>query len=156
RSASPLYFSCRQERVRAEQYDVFVEEFITAATDRWPHVLLQWEDFAKANATRLLERYRDRLCSFNDDVQGTAAVATGTLLSAIEVTGVPLTEQRIPIVGAGSAGCCIAGLLMAAMVEAGVDAKVAVRRFFLVDQDGLLIERTNSINGLQNTLVQDS
>ena len=109
--------------MRGEEYDVFVEEFVTAVTERWPHVLLQWEDFAKANATRLLERYRDRLCTFNDDIQGTAAVATGTLLSAIGVTGVPLTEQRIAIFGAGSAGCGIAGLLMAAMVEAGVDAE---------------------------------
>ena len=94
---------------------------------RWPHVLLQWEDFAKANATRLLDRYRDRLCTFNDDIQGTAAVATGTLLSAIGVTGVPLAEQRIAIFGAGSAGCGIAGLLMAAMVEAGVPAAEAAR-----------------------------
>ena len=109
--------------MRGEEYDEFVEEFVTAVTERWPHVLLQWEDFAKANATRLLERYRDRLCTFNDDIQGTAAVATGTLLSAIDVTGVPLTEQRIAIFGAGSAGCGIASLLMAAMVEAGVDAK---------------------------------
>ncbi len=75
---------------------------------RWPRVLLQWEDFAKNNATRMLERYRDRLCTFNDDVQGTAAVATGTLLSAINVTGVPLTEQRVAVLGAGSAGCGIA------------------------------------------------
>ena len=101
RLADPLYVGWRHERVRGEEYDVFVEEFITAATDRWPHVLLQWEDFAKSNATRLLDRYRDRLCTFNDDIQGTAAVATGTLLSAIGVTGVPLTEQRIAIFGAG-------------------------------------------------------
>src|SRR6201992_3507793 len=105
RLADPLYVGWRHERVRGEEYDVFVEEFITAATDRWPHVLLQWEDFAKSNATRLLDRYRDRLCTFNDDIQGTAAVATGALLSAIAVTGVPLTEQRIAVVGAGSAGC---------------------------------------------------
>ena len=111
-------------------------------------MLLQWEDFAKANATRLLERYRDRLCTFNDDIQGTAAVATGTLLSAIAVTGVPLTEQRIAIFGAGSAGCGIAGLLMAAMVEAGVDAKAAAQRFFMVDQDGLLVEGMNAITGV--------
>jgi malate dehydrogenase (oxaloacetate-decarboxylating) len=82
-------------------------------------VLLQWEDFAKNNATRMLERYRDRLCTFNDDVQGTAAVATGTLLSAINVTGVPLTEQRIAVMGAGSAGCGIASLIRKAMRDAG-------------------------------------
>src|SRR6187200_3229256 len=140
-----LYTGWRHERVRGEEYDVFVEEFITAATERWPHVLLQWEDFAKANATRLLDRYRNRLCTFNDDIQGTAAVATGTLISAIGVTGVPLTEQRIAIFGAGSAGCGIAGLLMAAMVEAGVDAKTAAKRFYMVDQDGLLVEGMNSI-----------
>ena len=118
----------------------------TAVTERWPHVLLQWEDFAKDNATRLLERYRDRLCTFNDDIQGTAAVATGTLLAAINVTGVPLTEQRIAIFGAGSAGmrhrraCCCA-----AMVEAGCRARRRRQRFYLVDRDGLLVEGMNGI-----------
>src|SRR3954470_22510369 len=155
RLADPLYVGWRHERVRGEEYDVFVEEFITAATDRWPHVLLQWEDFAKSNATRLLERYRDRLCTFNDDIQGTAAVATGTLLSAIAVTGVPLTEQRIAIVGAGSAGCGIAGLLMAAMVEAGLSAKDAAKRFYMVDMDGLLVEGMNTIVPFQKPFVHD-
>lgn len=155
RLADPLYLGWRHERVRGEEYDVFVEEFITAATERWPHVLMQWEDFAKSNATRLLERYRDRLCSFNDDIQGTAAVATGALLSAIAVTGGPLTEQRIAIFGAGSAGCGIAGLLMAAMVEAGVGAAEAAKRFYMVDQDGLLIEGMNALTGFQKPFVQD-
>jgi len=155
RLADPLYVGWRHERVRGEEYDVFVEEFITAATDRWPHVLLQWEDFAKSNATRLLERYRDRLCTFNDDIQGTAAVATGTLLSAIGVTGVPLTEQRIAIFGAGGAGCGIAGLLMAAMIEAGVDPKTAASRFYMVDQGGLLVEGMNAIVSFQKPFLQD-
>ena len=154
RLADPLYIGWRHERVRGEEYDVFVEEFITAATERWPHVLLQWEDFAKSNATRLLDRYRDRLCSFNDDIQGTAAVATGTLLSAIGVTGVPLADQRIAIFGAGSAGCGIAGLLMAAMVEMGVAPADAAKRFFMVDQDGLLLEGMNSIVGFQRPFLQ--
>ena len=110
--ADPLYVGWRHERVRGQEYDDFVEAFVTAVAKRWPHVLLQWEDFARNNATRLLERYRDRLCTFNDDIQGTAAVAAGTLLSAINVTGVPLTEQRIAVLGAGSAGCGIAGLLL--------------------------------------------
>src|SRR6201985_1126423 len=103
--ADPLYVGWRHERVRGQDYDDFIEAFVTAVIKRWPRVLLQWEDFAKNNATRLLERYRDRLCTFNDDVQGTAAVATGTLLAAINVTGVPLTEQRVAVLGAGSAGC---------------------------------------------------
>src|SRR5882757_1199255 len=155
RLADPLYVGWRHERIRGEEYDAFVEEFITAATDRWPHVLLQWEDFAKSNATRLLERYRDRLCTFNDDIQGTAAVATGTLLSAIGVTGVPLTGQRIAIFGAGGAGCGIAGLLMAAMIEAGVEPKTAASRFYMVDQDGLLVDGMNAIISFQKPFLQD-
>jgi malate dehydrogenase (oxaloacetate-decarboxylating) len=93
--ADPLYIGWRNERVRGQQYDDFIEAFVSAVVKRWPHVLLQWEDFAKNNATRMLERYRDRLLTFNDDIQGTAAVATGALLSAINVTGVPRTEQRV-------------------------------------------------------------
>ena len=122
--------------------------------ERWPHVLLQWEDFAKGNATRLLDLYRDRLCTFNDDIQGTAAVATGTLLAAIAVTSVPLTEQRIAIFGAGSAGCGIAGLLMAAMIDAGLGANEAARRFFMVDQEGLLVEGMSSLAPFQRPFVQ--
>jgi malate dehydrogenase (oxaloacetate-decarboxylating) len=155
RLADPLYVGWHHERVRGPQYDDFVEAFVSAAMERWPHVLLQWEDFAKANATRLLDRYRDRLCTFNDDIQGTAAVATGTLLAAIAVTGVPLTEQRIAIFGAGSAGCGIAGLLLAAMVEAGLDASEAARRFFMIDQEGLLVEGMNSIVPFQTPFVKD-
>jgi malate dehydrogenase (oxaloacetate-decarboxylating) len=154
RLADPLYIGWHHERVRGQEYDDFIEEFASAAMTRWPHVLVQWEDFAKANATRLLERYRDRLCTFNDDIQGTAAVATGTLLSAIAVTGVPLTEQRIVVFGAGSAGCGIAGLLLAAMIEAGLDPGEARRRFYMIDQDGLLIEGMNAITSFQDRFVQ--
>jgi malate dehydrogenase (oxaloacetate-decarboxylating) len=150
----PLYVGWHHERVRGQDYDDFIEEFVAAVRERWPHVLLQWEDFAKANATRLLAHYRDRLCTFNDDIQGTAAVATGTLLSAIAVTGVPLTEQRIAIVGAGSAGCGIAGLLLAAMVEAGLPAAEAARRFYMVDQEGLLVEGMNAIAPFQQPFLQ--
>jgi malate dehydrogenase (oxaloacetate-decarboxylating) len=103
-------------------------------------VLLQWEDFSGTNAERLLERYRDRLCTFNDDIQGTAAVAAGALLSAIDVTGVSLTEQCIALFGAGSAGIGIATLLLTAMKNAGLSEAQARRRFYAVDKDGLLIE----------------
>jgi len=152
--ADPLYIGWRHKRVRGEEYDSFVAEFIAAVKERWPHVLLQWEDFAKANATRLLERYRGQLCSFNDDIQGTAAVATGALLAAINVTGEPMERQRIAILGGGSAGCGIAGLLMAAMVDAGLNPEDAASRFYLVDKDGLLVEGMNDIVPFQRAFVQ--
>lgn len=150
----PLYIGWRHERVRGQEYDDFIEAFVSAVSKRWPHVLLQWEDFAKNNATRMLERYRDRLCTFNDDVQGTAAVATGTLLSAINVTGVPLQEQRIAIMGAGSAGCGIASLIMKAMVETGLSEIQAASRFFMVDRDGLLVEGMEGIAPFQKPFLQ--
>jgi malate dehydrogenase (oxaloacetate-decarboxylating) len=150
----PLYVGWRHERIRGQDYDDFIEEFVSAVTERWPHVLLQWEDFAKNKATRLLERYRDRLCTFNDDIQGTAAVATGTLLAAINVTGTPLKEQRIAIFGAGSAGCGIASLLLAAMIADGLDPKDAARRFYLVDKDGLLVEGMSGIAPFQAPFLQ--
>ncbi|WP_144140948.1 NAD-dependent malic enzyme [Paraburkholderia sp. BCC1884] len=151
----PLYVGWRHERVRGDEYDEFIEVFVNAVAKRWPHVLLQWEDFAKGNATRMLERYRNRLCTFNDDVQGTASVATGTLLSAINVTGVPLTEQRIAVMGAGSAGCGIASLIRKAMTEAGLPDEEAARRFFMVDRDGLLVDGMEGIATFQQPFLQD-
>jgi malate dehydrogenase (oxaloacetate-decarboxylating) len=153
--SDPLYIGWRHERVRGEEYDDFIEAFVSAVAKRWPHVLLQWEDFAKNNATRMLERYRDRLCTFNDDVQGTAAVATGTLLSAINVTGVPLTEQRIAVMGAGSAGCGIASLIRKAMTDAGLADSEAGKRFFMVDRDGLLVDGMDGIASFQQPFLQD-
>jgi malate dehydrogenase (oxaloacetate-decarboxylating) len=150
----PLYIGWRHGRVRGQDYDDFVEEFVRAIDERWPHVMLQWEDFAKSNATRLLDRYSDQLCTFNDDIQGTAAIATGTLLAAINVTGVPLTGQRIAILGAGSAGSGIAALIHAAMVDVGLDAGDAARRFFLVDKDGLLLDDMKDIAAFQAPFVQ--
>jgi malate dehydrogenase (oxaloacetate-decarboxylating) len=138
--SDPLYIGWRHERVRGAAYDDFIEAFVSAVIERWPHVLLQWEDFARNNATRLLERYRDRLCTFNDDIQGTAAVATGALLSAVNVTGVPLKEHRIAVLGAGSAGSGISSLLLSAMVADGLPEPAARERFFLVDREGLLLE----------------
>lgn len=154
RLADPLYVGWRSERVRGPAYDDFIEAFATAVDERWPHVLLQWEDFAKSNATRLLDRYRNRLCTFNDDIQGTAAVATGALLAAINVTGIPLAEQRIAVFGAGSAGIGIASLLLRAMTEAGIPAKQAARHFYLVDRPGLLLEGMNGIEDFQRPFLQ--
>ena len=107
---------------------------------RWPHVLLQWEDFAGSNAARLLARYRDQLCTFNDDIQGTAAVTTATILAAVNATGIPLHRQIIVSFGFGSAGIGIANLLRAIMQEHGLTEKQARERFYAVDRFGLLVE----------------
>ena len=115
RLTDPLYLGWRHHRIRGQEYDDFIEAFVSAVTRRWPNVLLQWEDFARQNAGRLLERYRDRLCTFNDDVQGTAAVAAGTLLAAISATGGTMADQRIVVFGAGTAGVGIAKLLLRLM-----------------------------------------
>ena len=152
--ADPLYIGWRHERVRGEPYDDFIERFVTAVSARWPHVLLQWEDFARANATRLLERYRDRLCTFNDDIQGTAAVAAGALLAAVNVTRRPLKDQRIAVVGAGSAGCGISSLLLNAMVAEGLSEAQARARFYLIDRDGLLVEGMPGLLPFQLPFVQ--
>jgi malate dehydrogenase (oxaloacetate-decarboxylating) len=138
--ADPLYLGWKHERVRGKEYDKFVERFVKVVKKRWPHVLLQWEDFAGHNASRLLERYRDVLPSFNDDIQGTAAVAVATVLAAVNVTGIPLTEQQFVIFGFGSAGVGIAELLCKALVQSGLSERDARKRFFAVDKDGLLVE----------------
>jgi malate dehydrogenase (oxaloacetate-decarboxylating) len=151
--SDPLYVGWRHERVRGDDYDGFIEEVVSAIHERWPDVLLQWEDFAGTNAARMLDRYRDRLCTFNDDIQGTAAVAAGTLLAAINVTGIPLTEQRVAFVGAGSAGCGIASLLLKAMIDAGLGEDEARSRFFAVDRNGLLVEGMNAITPAQAPFV---
>ncbi|MGE3872861.1 MAG: NAD-dependent malic enzyme [Parvibaculaceae bacterium] len=154
RLSDPLYIGWRHERIRGADYDGFIEEFITAVTERWPDVLLQWEDFAGANAGRLLTRYRDRLCSFNDDIQGTAAIAAGTLLAAVNVTEVPLPQQRIAVLGAGSAGCGIASLLLQAMIDAGATPAEARSRFFLIDREGLLVDGMPGITPAQTAFLQ--
>ena len=151
----PLYIGWQHERVRGEAYDDLVSTFVEAVRERWPHVLLHWEDFAIGNANRLLARYRDSLCTFNDDIQGTAAIAVGTLLSAINVTGVPLTEQRIAVLGAGSAGTGICALLLRAMVEAGLNEKEARNCFYLVDRPGLLLAGMKDLQPFQAPFAQD-
>jgi len=150
----PLYVGWRHERVRGAEYDALVDAFIDAVRQRWPHVLLHWEDFAIGNANRLLARYRDRLCTFNDDIQGTAAVAVGTLLAAVNVTGEPLVRQRIAVLGAGSAGTGICALLLRAMIDAGVPAHEARGRFYLVDRGGLLVEGMAGLQPFQAPFAQ--
>lgn len=145
RLKNPLYIGWRHERVRGEDYDNFVDVFVQSVKKRWPHVLLQWEDFAGSNAARFLAHYRDQLCTFNDDIQGTAAVATATLISAINVTGVPLEQQKIAVVGFGSAGIGITNLLARFMQDAGLSEEQARRQFYAIDRYGLITENTKDL-----------
>ncbi|MDE3228938.1 MAG: NAD-dependent malic enzyme, partial [Chloroflexota bacterium] len=134
----PLYLGWRHARVRGQQYDEFVDAFVAAVQRVYPQAILQWEDFARYNARRLLDRYRDQLCSFNDDIQGTAAVTVAGLLTTAEVTGTPLCEQRVVMLGAGSASTGVAELLIRAMVEAGANEAEARGRIWLLDSRGLI------------------
>ena len=134
----PLYLGWRHTRVRGQEYDAFVEAFVEAVKQKFPRVLLQWEDFSKQNAARLLERYRDRLCTFNDDIQGTGAVTVAGLLAATKVLGSTLSEQRIVILGAGSSAIGICNQIVAAMVHAGCTEHEAKWQLWLVDSKGLV------------------
>jgi len=134
----PLYLGWRHLRVRGQEYDDFIEAFVAAVKQKFPRALLQWEDFAKHNAARLLERYRDRLCSFNDDIQGTGAVTVAGLLAAMNVLHSELDEQRILILGAGSSAIGICDQIVSVMVHAGLTERESKRQLFLVDSKGLV------------------
>jgi malic enzyme len=135
-----LYLGWRQPRLRGAEYDSLVDEFVHAVTRRFPKVLLQWEDFKKGNAFRLLDRYRNHLPSFNDDIQGTAAVAVAGLIASARVTGIPLERQRVVILGAGAAGIGIARLIRETLKRAGLNGVDLVRAIASVDSRGLLVD----------------
>jgi malate dehydrogenase (oxaloacetate-decarboxylating) len=145
RLKDPIYIGWRHHRVRGAEYDAFVDVFVNSVKKRWPHVLLQWEDFAGSNAARFLARYRDQLCTFNDDIQGTAAVAAATLISAINVTGIPLEQQKIVMLGFGSAGIGITNLLAQFMQDRGLTEQEARNRFFAIDLYGLITENGKGV-----------
>ncbi|MUG89759.1 NAD-dependent malic enzyme [Bombella sp. ESL0385] len=134
----PAYIGNRTPRLRGQDYAEFVEEFVTAIQQRWPGIILHWEDFAGRNAAPLLKRYRDRLPSFNDDIQGTAAIAVAAILSGVQANGERLSQQRIAIAGGGSAGIGIAELLLTALEAEGLSREDALKHFYIVDRNGLL------------------
>lgn len=136
----PLYIGLKHRRLEGEEYDFVIEEFVKGVRRNFPHAILQWEDFGKQNALRLLNRYRDRICSFNDDIQGTGAIALSTIYSAMRVKNEKLKDQRYVIFGFGQAGYGIANSLVRGMIEEGLTERESKERIFPVDKDGLILE----------------
>jgi malate dehydrogenase (oxaloacetate-decarboxylating) len=152
--SDPLYLGWRHQRVRGAEYDELVDSFVEALRKRFPDVLLQWEDFAQLHANRLLARHRDRICSFNDDIQGTAAVSVAAIVAGLARGGTPISELRLVVAGAGSAGTGIASQAVRAMVVGGLSEDEAVRRCWLVDRDGLLHDRMQGLASFQQPFAR--
>jgi malate dehydrogenase (oxaloacetate-decarboxylating) len=150
----PLYIGLRHERVRGGEYDDFIEEFIEAVIETFPNATLQWEDFARHNARRLLDRYQDRLCSFNDDIQGTGAVSLAGMLAAVKVNGERLRDQRIAMFGAGSAATGIADQIVASIVSEGCSEQQAKEKLWLIDIGGLVHTGRGDIEEISRPFAQ--
>ncbi len=151
----PLYLGIRRNRLRGDAYDDLVEEFVQAATARWPRVLIQFEDFANINSFRLLEKYRHRICAFNDDIQGTAAVALAGLYSALRITGGRLIDQRLLFLGAGGAGIGIGELIVSAMQVEGLSEDEARKRCWFVDSKGVVVKGRSDLQAHKLAFAHD-
>ena len=151
----PLYLGLRQQRVRGEDYLAFVDEFVAGVEQLYPKCCIQWEDFANFNAVPILARYRDKICTFNDDIQGTAGVALAGIYGALRLTGGKLSEQRFLFLGAGSAATGIAELISLAMEQEGMDPAAARRRNALFDINGLLVTSRTDLADFQKPFAQD-
>lgn len=150
----PMYMGARHKRIDQEQYDEFLDMFINEVKDRWPEAMIQFEDFAQPNAMPLLQKYRDQVCCFNDDIQGTAAVTLGTILAACKARKQKLSNMKVVFVGAGSAGCGIAEMLVQQMVFEGLNEIQARARVFMIDRYGLLTEGMLGLRDFQEKLMQ--
>jgi malate dehydrogenase (oxaloacetate-decarboxylating)(NADP+) len=152
----PLYQGLRQHRVRGDEYLAFIDEFVAAVEQLYPKCCIQWEDFANFNAVPVLARYRDKICTFNDDIQGTAGVALAGIYGALRITGQKLSEQRFLFLGAGSAATGIAELISLAMAQEGMDLAAARRRNALFDINGLLVTSRTDLAGFQKPFAQEA
>lgn len=151
----PLYLGWRHPRIQGKEYDQFIEKFVRGIQKHFPNTFLHWEDFGRDNARRILERYRNQLCTFNDDMQGTSVVAVSAVLTAMDRVGQKLADQRIVIFGAGTAGVGIADRLVDSLVRQGVSEKAARAQIWLIDRDGLLVRNSPGLMPFQLPYVRD-
>ncbi|AOX16554.1 NAD-dependent malic enzyme [Kozakia baliensis] len=152
--ASSDYIGWKHQRVQPAEYDAFIEQFVRAVHKRWPQILLHWEDFAAKNAAPILERYRQQLCVYNDDIQGTAAVTVGTILAANFASNARLSDHTFVLLGGGSAGVGIANLLLLMMKAEGTPEEEALSRFYIVEKEGLLTTRSPSLDAGQRRFAR--
>ncbi len=151
----PSYLGLTRERVRGEAYDALIDEFVHAAQDRFPNVLIQLEDFGNANAFRLLDKYKNNVCLFNDDIQGTAAVTLAGILSALRMKQAKLSDQTIVLLGAGEAATGISDLLVHAMMKEGMEREVARKRCWLIDSKGLVVQSRTDLASHKQAYAHD-
>lgn len=147
--SDPLYLGCQHPRISTQQYDNFILAFVNAIHKFFPHAFLHWEDFGRGNARRILNKFQNELCTFNDDIQGTGAVTLAALLAASQVSGIDLTKHRIVVFGAGSAGTGISDQIVDALMQRGLSLEEAYKRFWLIDRQGLLIENDPELTEAQ-------
>lgn len=152
----PMYLGCRHPRIKNTEYDDFILTFVTEIHKQFPNAFLHWEDFGRGNARRLIDRYQDELCTFNDDIQGTGAVTLSALLAACDVTGTKLHDQRIVVFGAGSAGTGISDQIIDAMVRDGISIAEAHQRFWLIDRQGLIIDTDADLTDAQKPYARNA
>ncbi|AQS88403.1 malate dehydrogenase [Neoasaia chiangmaiensis NBRC 101099] len=152
--ANPEYIGWKHERVRGAEYDAFIEQFVSAVQKRWPDIILHWEDFAGPNAAPILERYQERLCCFNDDIQGTAAVTTGAILAANHARKGRLRDHTVVMLGSGSAGVGVARLMYRVMRDEGASEEEARGRFYMLDKDGLLTTNRTDLDDGQKLFAR--
>jgi malate dehydrogenase (oxaloacetate-decarboxylating) len=145
----PMYLGWRHERISGKQYDEFIEAFVSAVQKEFPWVFLHWEDFGRENARRNLNHYRKKICSFNDDIQGTGATALACVLSGVQATGKKMNEQRVIVFGGGTAGCGVADQICAAMQREGMSEDEARANFWIIDRNGLIIDDMKDLVNFQ-------
>ena len=151
----PLYPGLKIRRVKGKEYNEFVDEFISVITDVFPKICIQWEDFAGSDAVMILDKYREKICTFNDDIQGTASVAAAGLISACRLTGKPITEQKFLFLGAGSAGTGIASLMVKILQDNGLSAEEALNCLWMFNSKGLLVNSRTDLESYKKQFAHD-